>query len=129
MNIEHVDNVFYKSNLQQLLAQIYIDNKNEASKNDDINILNLLAFPVTSKSLFRDDVWDYTADVEIAKTMRGSRLIIDFSAYNNIPKSIVAELKIAIVYIRIIPKRSQNRRVKSGQTLSMQSITPMVKSW
>ncbi|MFC0440494.1 hypothetical protein, partial [Aeromonas media] len=60
MNIEHVDNVFFKSNLQQLLAQIYIDNKNEASKNDDINILNLLAFPVTSKSLFRDDVWDYT---------------------------------------------------------------------
>lgn len=129
MNIEHVDNVFFKSNLQQLLAQIYTDNKNEASKNDDINILNLLAFPVTSKSLFRDDVWDYTADVEIAKTMGGSRLIIDFSAYNNIPKSIVAELKIAIVYIRIIPKRSQNRRGKSGRTLSMQSITPMVKSW
>ena len=129
MNIEHVDNVFFKSNLQQLLAQIYTGNKNEVSKNDDINILNLLAFPVTSKSIFRDDVWDYTADVEIAKTMGGSRLIIDFSAYNNIPKSIVAELKIAIVYIRIIPKRSQNRRGKSGRTLSMQSITPMVKSW
>lgn len=71
MNIEHVDNVFFKSNLQQLLAQIYTGNKNEVSKNDDINILNLLAFPVTSKSIFRDDVWDYTADVEIAKTMGG----------------------------------------------------------
>ncbi|MBF3236350.1 site-specific integrase [Aeromonas veronii] len=129
MNIEHVDNVFFKSNLQQLLAQIYTDNKNEASKNDDINILNLLAFPVTSKSLFRDDVWDYTADVEIAKTMGRKRLIIDFSAYESIPKSIVAELKIAILYISIIPKRSQNRRGKSGRTLSMQSITPMVKSW
>ncbi len=129
MNIEHVDNVFFKSNLQQLLAKIYTDNKNEASKNDDINILNLLAFPVTSKSLFRDDVWDYTEDVEIAKTMGRNRLIIDFSAYENIPKSIVAELKIAIVYIGIIPKRSQNRRGKSGRTLSTQSITPMVKSW
>ncbi|ATP07995.1 hypothetical protein CF134_18020 [Aeromonas salmonicida] len=129
MNIEHVDNVFFKSNLQQLLAKIYTDNKNEASKNDDINILNLLAFPVTSKSLFRDDVWDYTEDVEIAKTMGRNRLIIDFSAYENIPKSIVAELKIVIVYIGIIPKRSQNRRGKSGRTLSTQSITPMVKSW
>lgn len=129
MNIEHVDNVFFKNNLQQLLAQIYTGNKNKASKNEDINILNLLAFPVTSKSLFRDDVWDYTEDVEIAKTIGRNRLIIDFSAYENIPKSIVAELKIAIVYISIIPKWSQNRRGKSGRTLSMQSITPMVKSW
>jgi hypothetical protein len=129
MNIEYLDKIFFKSDLQQLLAQIYTDNKNEASKNDDVNILNLLAFPVTSKSIFRDDVWDYTADVEIAKTMAVSRLIIDFSAYNNIPKSIVAELKIAISYIRIIPKRSQNRRGKSGRILSMQSIIPMVRSW
>jgi hypothetical protein len=129
MNIEYLDKIFFKSDLQQLLAQIYTDNKNEASKNDDVNILNLLAFPVTSKSIFRDDVWDYTADVEIAKTMAVSRLIIDFSAHNNIPKSIVAELKIAILYIRIIPKRSQNRRGKSGRILSMQSIIPMVRSW
>ncbi|MCH7371509.1 hypothetical protein [Aeromonas sp. MR16] len=129
MNIEHVDNVFFKSNLQQLLAQIYTDNKNEASKNDNINILNLLNFPVTSKSLFKDKVWDYTADVKIAKTMDRSRLIISFSAYENIPESIMVEMKVAIIFIRLLPKLSRNSRKSKGKPLSMQSITPMVKSW
>ncbi|MCZ2337632.1 MAG: hypothetical protein LC127_05405 [Chitinophagales bacterium] len=75
--------------MQQLLAKIYTDNKNEASKNDDINILNLLAFPVTSKSLFRDDVWDYTEDVEIAKQW-GEERIPDFQHMRTF-QTIVAE--------------------------------------
>lgn len=129
MNIEHVDNVFFKSNFQQLLAQIYTNNKNEASKNDDINILNLLNFPVTSKSLFKDNIWDYTADVKIAKTMDRSRLIISFSVYESIPESIIVEMKVAIIFIRLLPKLSRNSRKSKGKPLSMQSITPMVKSW
>ncbi|HAT1543752.1 site-specific integrase [Aeromonas hydrophila] len=128
-NIEHVDNAFSKNNLQQLLAQVCTVNKNEVSKQVDINVINLLTFPVTSKSLFKDKVWDYTADVKVAKTIDRTRLIINFSVYENIPESIMVEIKVATLFIRLLPKLSRNSRKNKGQPLSMQSITPMVKSW
>ncbi|QXW29018.1 site-specific integrase [Aeromonas sanarellii] len=61
--------------------------------------------------------------------MDRSRLIISFSVYESIPESIIVEMKVAIIFIRLLPKLSRNSRKSKGKPLSMQSITPMVKSW
>lgn len=128
MNIEQVDSVFSHINFQQLKTLLNHTQKDEDNIDVDVNILGLLFFPVTSKSIFKDDVWDYKADCIVPKTIHSYRLKIDFSIYKNIPASIKNELKIALIYHRIIPRPTRKRNI-NRRPLAIHSFVPMVSAW
>lgn len=128
MSIEQIDRVISCIDFQQLITKLYAIKNNDDESEFDVNSLDLLSFPVTSKSIFMDEIWDYTADFEVAKTLTNTRLIIDFSAYENIPISIIAEIKVALIYHRMLPSQPQIK-ARRKKPLTIQTSLPMVKSW
>lgn len=70
----------------------YLENNSSDDKTPDY-IQNLMLLPVTPISLFHENKWDYNGSPEVSPNSRGSAMIINYSAYPNIPEFIITEIK------------------------------------
>ncbi|WP_020190334.1 site-specific integrase [Pseudomonas putida] len=87
------------------------------------NFLRVLK--VSKTSFFLDLVWDWNADsVNVAKTMKGSKLSINFERHTWIPAEVLLELKVIIYCYSLAPgiltqldKRSKAKKPSKKQTI------------
>ncbi|WP_053163535.1 tyrosine-type recombinase/integrase [Pseudomonas sp. P1.8] len=64
----------------------------------------LKTLKVTKTSSFLDSVWDWNGDnPNVAKTMRGSMLVLDFRRFSSIPAAVILEVKVVAQCYAIAP--------------------------
>jgi integrase len=80
-------------------------------------LINLLNIKVTKLSIFSDDKWDFNEDYpNVSPNVKGSKLTIDFQRFENIPESIIIELKCIMMFILLTPDIFINNRKKSPKS-------------
>lgn len=80
-------------------------------------LIDLMNIKVTKLSIFSDDKWDFNEDYpNVSPNVKGSKLTIDFQRFENIPESIIIELKCIMMFVLLTPDIFINNRKKSQKT-------------
>ncbi|MEI6894320.1 MAG: hypothetical protein V5789_06740 [Colwellia sp.] len=77
-------------------------------------LVELLNIKVTKLSIFSDKKWDFNQDYpNVSPNVRGSKLTIDFQKFENIPESIIIELKCIMMFALLTPDIFIDNRKKA----------------
>ena len=77
-------------------------------------LIELLNIKVSKTSKFSDNVWDFNLNYpNVSPNVRGSKLKVDLKKYDNIPESIIIEIKCMMMFILLTPDIFIDNRNKS----------------
>lgn len=99
----------------------------------------LMQSPISKVSNFSDMIWDFNEDYpNVARSMQGTRLRINFSNYSAIPTFVIIEIKVllnlAILNNLIFQEKFYNRNLspvrnsKFKSNIKIQTLTPRFKA-
>jgi len=84
-------------------------------------ISNLMSMPISQKSLFHHNQWDYNGEAGMAANVRGSVLRIDFDKYLNIPEFIKIEVK-CLTHLYFLTPASFKSRGRKKKTIKANTL-------
>ncbi|WP_122581878.1 site-specific integrase [Pseudomonas viridiflava] len=95
----------FKSVTDRLAQEVEEQSVRQELAGDALAFYNYLkGYSVTKVSHFLDPVWDWNLDNRnAAKTMRGSKLLINFERFPNVPAGVLIELKVIIQCYALAP--------------------------
>lgn len=93
----------------------------------------LLDTPVSKISKFSDSIWDFNADYpNAARNIQGTKLRIDFSKFNRIPKFVEIEIKtifkLALINNYIFKPQTKVKRSRVKGVIKANSLIPVFES-
>ncbi|MCG9749136.1 tyrosine-type recombinase/integrase [Vibrio brasiliensis] len=87
----------------------------------------LMSKEVTRRSRFRDWQWDYREDASsVSINCRGSRLVIDFSTYTELPNSVINEIK-CITYLYMLSPKLFIRKMRKRNRIKPNTLVKVTK--
>ncbi|ESE41669.1 hypothetical protein [Shewanella decolorationis] len=118
-NIQYISKVSMMKNVLMLFVMKGELNTtdNREHKNDALTVFNSInSLHISSTSIFSDQKWCFNQDLKgkVARLIEGSKLIIDFEKYPNIPKYVLFELKCIIYTLVNTPSliRAKSNKLK-----------------
>ena len=113
INILSILNKFSHNRIPVVLANKSINITHEQSS----YLIELLNINVTKSSVFSDTMWDFNKDhPNVSPNVKGSKLTINFNQFENIPESIITELKCIMLFIILTPDIFINNRKKAKKS-------------
>lgn len=113
--------------LYRLLILDSINKETPIKSEDGLTFLaNMMSLPVTKKSKFSENQWDYNYEaMGTSANCRGSTLIVDYDRYVNIPPFIKIELKCLTHLYYITPNsfRKRGRKKKKIKPSTLVGVT------
>lgn len=111
-----VDHRTYIFNILNSSEKAYIEESSRKTEDSPAYIASLMAIPVSKVSKFSDSIWDFNADYpNAARNVQGSKLRLNFSKYEEIPKFVLTELK-TIFYLVYLSPTSFKLNEKGGRS-------------
>lgn len=115
---------FSQNRISILLPNNIPDDSIKASIKHSNYLIELLNIKVTQLSKFSDKEWDFNQNYpNVSPNVKGSKLKIDFQKYNNIPESIIIELKCIMMFVLLTPDIFIDNRKKARKNTS-QRLAP-----
>lgn len=90
---------------------------------------SLLSMPVSKLSVFGDAVWDFNADdPHAARNVKGAKLVIDFTKYENLNTTAIVEVKAALYLYLLAPAAVAGNNPRGKKTVKYNTAVAKFQS-